>query len=340
MDLDGGNGGAPAEETMLAARAAWLYHAGGLTQAEVAARLGVTAAKAHRLIARAAREGLVRVYVEGPLAGCLELERRLADRFRLSLARVVPDLGETGLPLAALGPAGASFLLNALERGAHRVIGIGHGRTLAAVVDRLPRIAAAETCLVSILGGVMRRTGAGPFDVINRLAEKTSAEAWLLPVPFYADSAADRAVLAGQRAVTKGLALAAGAGLFVFGIGEVTDDAFLHRAGLLSEGDIAALRRAGAVGEALGRFFDAAGRPVRTALHDRVVALDPAAMAGREAVAVAGGPGKAEAIRAVLLSGLATGLITDERTALRMLEPAAPAPPPRRTPVQRREERT
>lgn len=240
--------------------------------------------------------------------------------------------------MAALGPAGGSFLLDALERGAHRVIGIGHGRTLAAAVDKLPRMDTPGTCLVSILGGVTRRTGAGPFDVINRMAEKTAAEAWLLPVPFYADNVADRPVLAGQRAVVRGLALAAGASLFVFGIGEVTEDAFLHRAGLISEGDVAALRRAGAVGEALGRFVDAEGRIVRTRLHDRVVALEPAAMAGRSAVAIAGGPGKADAIAAVLRSGIATGRITDERTASAMLDPAGAAPPARRARRGKREE--
>ena len=94
MVLHGGDDGpGAAAEGALAARAAWLYHAGGATQAEVAARLGIAPAKAHRLIARAARDGLVRVYVAGPLAGCLELERRLSDEFGLSLARVVPDLG-------------------------------------------------------------------------------------------------------------------------------------------------------------------------------------------------------------------------------------------------------
>ena len=57
------------EESDLATRAAWLYYAGGLTQLEVAGKLGVAAAKAHRLIARATQAGLVRVFVEGPIGG-------------------------------------------------------------------------------------------------------------------------------------------------------------------------------------------------------------------------------------------------------------------------------
>ena len=42
-------------------RAAWLHYAGGLTQAEVAKRLGLTSLKAHRLITKANHDGLIRV---------------------------------------------------------------------------------------------------------------------------------------------------------------------------------------------------------------------------------------------------------------------------------------
>ena len=49
------------EEATLAARAAWLYFAGGRTQGEVAEALNVPGTKAHRLIAKATRDGLIRV---------------------------------------------------------------------------------------------------------------------------------------------------------------------------------------------------------------------------------------------------------------------------------------
>ena len=47
-------------EDSLAVRAAWLHYAGGLTQAEVARRLGVAGVKAHRLISRAVEAGWVK----------------------------------------------------------------------------------------------------------------------------------------------------------------------------------------------------------------------------------------------------------------------------------------
>ncbi|MEC8484013.1 MAG: sugar-binding transcriptional regulator, partial [Pseudomonadota bacterium] len=43
----------------LAIRAAWLHYVGGLTQAAVAKRLGLTSVKTHRLISKAVSEGAV-----------------------------------------------------------------------------------------------------------------------------------------------------------------------------------------------------------------------------------------------------------------------------------------
>lgn len=319
MAFDGGSGEAEGDRE-LAMRAAWLYHAGALTQAEIAVRLGVAPAKAHRLLARAVREGLVRVYVEGAAAGCIALEAALLVRFGLRFCRVVPDLGEPGLPLKGLGKAAGGFLHGALERGEHRLIGVGHGRTLAAMVDHLPRTAYPGVRFVSLLGGLPMRSAASPFDVIHRLAERTAAEAYLLPVPFFANTAADRAVLRAQRGVAEAFAMAREASLFIVGIGDVSDEAFLAGVGAVTSEEGRELRAAGAVGEVLGRFLDRAGRLVGSGLHDRVIALDPREMAGREVLAVAGGAAKAAAILSVLQSGLLSALITDEPAARRLLD--------------------
>ena len=63
----------------LCARAAWLYHGAGLTQGEVARRLGVPSVKAHRLIARANRLGFIHVSIDAPVAACVQLENELQN---------------------------------------------------------------------------------------------------------------------------------------------------------------------------------------------------------------------------------------------------------------------
>lgn len=334
METMAGEPGLLAEEdAALATRAAWLYHAGGLTQSDVAAKLGVTSAKAHRLIGRATRAGLVRVFIEGPIGNCIAAERALSARFGLTVCRVVPNIDDRPLPIQVLGIAAATFLKDVLENGKRRVIGVGHGRTLAAAIHYLPRMPAHGLRLVSLLGGLPRRVPANPYEVIDRLAEKTGADAWLLPVPMFAGSAADCAVLRRQIGVAEALALAERADLLIFGIGEVSAEAFLALAGVVDAAEIEHARKLGAKGEVLGYFYDADGRLVDTPLHARVTGhpldghpLDPASRGAaprREVVAVAGGRGKAPAINAALQSGLLTGLITDELTA-RQLVAAVP----------------
>ena len=299
----------------LAIRAAWLHFAGGLTQTEVARRLQIAPLRAHRLIARAARGGHVHVFVDGPIGACIELEQAIKASFSLRFCRVVPDLDQPNPPLRVLGQAAAAFLQDVLGRGEHPVIGVGHGRTLAAMASELPRRTIAGVRFISLLGGLPRSSAAASFDVIHRLADKTSAEADLMSVPFFANSPEDQAVLLRQEGVAETLAAAATATLFLVGIGEVTGAAFLPFASDLIARELERLAEQGAVGEVLGCYLDDHGRRLPSRLHQQIVGLDPEAMRGREAIAVAGGEHKVQAIRSVLRSGMLSGLITDETTA-------------------------
>ena len=311
------------DEAGAAARAAWLYHAGGLNQAEVARALGVTSIKAHRLLARARRDGMVRVFVEGPIGACISLEQALKSRYGLDDCRVVPDFGEPGLPLRALGQAGAAYIRGMLEGADNLIVGVGHGRSLAACVDHMPKIAAPGMRLVSLLGGLPRLRTASPYEMIQAFAERTGAEAWLMPVPFFANAAHERDVLLAQRGVRDAFDLAREATLCLVGIGEVDSSAFLRLSDAVSEADLETLREAGAVGEVLGRYFDGDGGMVATDLHQRLIAPSLENLPGL--TAIAGGPGKAAAILAVLRSGVLAGLVTDEATA-RQLADGRPEP--------------
>jgi DNA-binding transcriptional regulator LsrR (DeoR family) len=303
------------DDASLATRAAWLYFAAGLTQSEVAERLNIQSTKAHRLIARASREGMIRVFVEGPVAECVALENKLAQRLGLAFCRVAPDLGEGDLPLKALALEGASFLRQTLERGEDRVIGVGHGRTLAAVIEQLPRTPARDVQFVSLLGGLTRKFAANPFDVIHRLSERTGAEAYLLPVPVFANSVADRAVLMKQYGIADVFALARKASLLFVGIGQISRDGFLVSSGMIKPEELVELKRYGACADLLGHFFHEDGRVLDIDLSARAMSMSADDLRKHRIVAIAGGLPKLTALRAVLRSGMLHGLIIDEATA-------------------------
>ncbi|RUV32140.1 MULTISPECIES: sugar-binding transcriptional regulator [unclassified Mesorhizobium] len=315
-----GNGLLRDDETSMATRAAWLHYAGGLTQSEVAKRLGLTSLKAHRLITKANQEGLVKVYIDGEVSECVALEDDLSSRYGLDYCEVVPDFDGEELPLKALGIAGAQFLKREIERGEDTLIGVGHGRTLAACVEYLPRISAEKTRFVSLLGGLTRKFSANPHDVIHRLAERTGAEAYVMPVPMFANTVEDRTVLLGQKGISEVFDLGKAADLLIAGIGTAEREASLVATGMIEKGEMEEIRRNGGVGELLGHFFDDAGKAVETTLSNRALALAREDISNRRIVAVAGGKVKVRAIKSVLEGRYLKGLVTDERTARSLVE--------------------
>ena len=265
---------------------------------------------------------MVRVFVDGEIARCVQLEQQLSRAYGLEFCEVAPNVDDEPLPLRSLGVLGARYLRLACEKGADPVIGLGHGRTLAACVAHLPRIDVKKVRFVSLLGGFTRRFAANPFDVINRIVERTGAEAYVLPVPFCLNSAEDRAVLMAQRGIDVVFALARSSTLRFVGIGIVDGNgASLATSGMIEPQEFDEVARAGGKGEILGHFFDPRGRRVETELSGRLASLSFEDLQSGKLVAIAGGRAKPEAIRAVLSSGLLHGLLTDERTAAALVGP-------------------
>jgi DNA-binding transcriptional regulator LsrR (DeoR family) len=303
------------EEAELCVRAAWLHYGAGLTQGEVAKRLQIPNLKAHRLIARANRLGLVRVSIDGAIAECVRLEDEIRRRYGVDMCEVAPDLDDDPFPLKTLSLAGSRYLRLALESGEHQAIGFGHGRTLAACVAMLPKMSIANVKLVSLLGGLTQRFATTPFDVIHRLAERTGAEAYVLPLPFYANTAEDRSVFLAQRGVMQVVRMGIEASVRLIGIGTMEADASLLSTGMVEKEEFEEARRLGGVAEILGHIFSKSGALIENGISSRTLSMPADEIGRRKTVALAGGRSKIEPIKAILASGLIYGLITDERTA-------------------------
>ena len=299
-------------EADLAARAAWLHFVGGLTQSDVAKRLDVPTTRAHRYIARAQAEGLVRTYVDVSSSECVTFETNLMETFGLSMCRVAMEVPETGpLPLRALSAVGGDYLMNLIGSSPHRVIGIGHGRTITAAVDAMGPVRMPDVIFVSMLGGLTRSYAANPYDVIHRLARRTGADSYMLPAPMFADNSRDKQVMMAQSGIAATMALLDRATLAIIGIGALKNDG-----GALNDAaEIATLKSAGASAEVLGQFIHTDGTIMETEHDGCVMAPALNSLRGRDVVAIAGGVSKVDAIRATLKNGLLTGLITDEATA-------------------------
>lgn len=323
-------------DTAIMVRAAWLYHVGGLTQEEVAGRLGVHRTRIVRLLSEARERGLVSVTINHESIRDLDIEDSIARRYGLDFCLATPAMGfgdadaEPKLAAAqamiarrAVGSAAANFLKGKLAAGRPITVGVSWGRTLEQMTLHLSGVQNSRARFVSLMGSLTRNSASNPFEVVQALAARTGGEGHFLPVPFIADTIADRAVLMSQRTVAEALALAQSADLYLISVGELSETAFLRQQAMLSAAELQSVRAKGAVADSLGRLFDRTGAQIDHELAHRTLALDFERLRARDVVLLAGGLQKVASVQALLRTGVVRGLVIDGDAADRLS--AAPA---------------
>ncbi len=301
-------------------QAAWLYHIGQMSQEEVSRRMGLSRFKVLRLLAEAREQGLVRISIEHGSAATLLLAGRLSERFGLTEVLVAPDPGEGDeAARRAVGQLAAGYLTRVAREGS-LTVGVGWGRTVAAMSDALTGLRNPDLCFVSLMGSMTRTSATSPFDVCVRLAALTGGRAVFLPAPFLADSAEDAAMILRQRMVREAVDAAQGAAHMFISVGECTAESLLQTSGVLTKDEVAALGAAGAVADTTGKFFRADGALAETDLNARSPSIGVADLRRSDVVLLSAGVGKARATQAVLRAGFVDRLIVDEALAVALLE--------------------
>lgn len=304
----------------LAARAAWLYHAKGRRQDQIAVELNLSRQVVQRLIAIATSENLIRFQLVHPLSDCIELAERLRERYDLVYCDVAPSQRGQDEDIATVATAAAFYLESLLSQKAPITIGIGNGRALRETTSRIAPMARPQHKCVSLMGNLTRQGRASHYDVVMRLAERVGAQCYPLPMPVVTNTVAEREVLQAQLGYKAFLALVEEASVLMMGIGYMGRLAPLHLDGFITSSELAQATDAGAVGELLGHAIDAGGKLITGGHHDRLTSFTLQAPAIRPTMIVQSGSRRVLAIRAALKERLANALITDESTGRLILE--------------------
>ena len=120
------------EASSLRLRAAWLYYNQGLTQKDVAERLGVSRSTVIRMLDEAMKRSEVQIWINAGIDECLSLATQLEEAYGLDEAIVVPETKDAGAEAlaAAVGLALGQFLSEVIQDD--MTIGVGWGRTMTA----------------------------------------------------------------------------------------------------------------------------------------------------------------------------------------------------------------
>ncbi len=300
-------------------RIAWMYYVEGLTQNEIAEKLGIGRVTVVRNINEAIRQREVKIWIEGEVAECIELEKALIEVFGFSDAVVVPQPTDPSKVSKSIGVAAGMYTTDQLTDDF--VLGVGWGATLYESLATLSPRNLSGVEVVSLLGGVVEARRFNPAEFAWQFANTVGADCYLLTAPAVVDSAATKDALVNRCGLSTVFAHAEKMNMALLSVGTMSAQSTSFKFGFLSEEDRASLQKKGAVGDLLFNFFDAYGKPVDHPINTRVMSMpvDRLRTVPKRVIA-SGGIDKVDCLMGAIKLVDCNVLITDETTARALIE--------------------
>jgi DNA-binding transcriptional regulator LsrR (DeoR family) len=282
--------------------------------------LQVSRASAQRLVSLCLAERLITFRLDHPIAACMELAARLKARFDLVHCDVVPTDPAAPSSNAGIAERSANVLETTLRSETPVIVALGTGRAVRAAVERVSPIERPDHQIVSLVGNISADGSASFYDTVGRLADRTGARHYPMPLPFLMGSEDERNKMVRIEPIARVKAVAAKADLRLIGIGQMDQKAQIHVDGFVTREELLEMMRLGAVGEVTGWAYDAKGKLIKGGTNKRLTSIPPQIPAEATTIAAALGAAKIPAIKAALAGRVVNGLITDEATARAVLE--------------------
>ncbi|WP_027635218.1 sugar-binding transcriptional regulator [Clostridium butyricum] len=299
-------------EEVLMFKAAWYYYFHNMTQQKISDYLGISRMRVIKLLNKARADGIIQFKMKEDSTNLLKLEEKLAkayslkDTFIISSSPREVDVNEN------VARAAAMYINNRLEDNA--LINMGYGDTQSRILNNLATMVEKPISIVSLTGGVN-------FYLPNNMSSIFNAKLYLIPSPLLVSSKEIADSINNESSINDILRMAQLASMSVVGIGSMSDNATTLKSGILSNNDLLYLKLKGAIGDVLCHFVDKDGNLVDSTIESRLITTPLDTLKDlKNVIGVAAGDEKVDAIKAVLNGGYIDILITDESTALQLLE--------------------
>ena len=303
------------EDHNLWVKVAKLYYENDLTQGDIAKKLGYSRVKIHRILRSAKEAGIVQVHIKSLETNSIDLEHKLINKFRLRDC-VVVESKPKGEPLyLGLALGAANWLKSRLQPGIR--VGLGLGRTLSYLPQVFECDKQIDCTITEIAGAISDHSwGFESNNIASQLAEIIGGKAELIYAPTIVSNPDLRDQLILEHPIKKALERARNCDIILQSVGPVDETALLFIHGYLSKGELEELKSNGAVGDALGCYFNESGSILPSPIDDRMIGLHLSELVDLPwSVLVAGGSEKVIPINASLTGQYFNVLVTDSQTA-------------------------
>ena len=308
--------------------AAWLYYEEGLTQEEIARTLGISRGSVVTLLQEARENGTVSISVAPQHLQNISLARDIMQRYGIRECLVIPGVGGRVPEHERVGRAAGRLLVERLRPD--DVLGVSWGRTVLALSQAMQPKVLPGVSVVQITGSAIGTYRFSAELCASNIANRIGGRCVYLHAPGIVSNRGMKRLLMKEPTLIEQFRIMGTCNKIVFGVGSVAASSTAFDTGFLSPEEAAPYLARGAVAVLAGRFVDARGRAVAGELDDRMIGMTVQDIARiPERICVAAGREKADAIRALLVGGYVTTLVTEEATARNVL---SASPPSRRLP--------
>lgn len=306
----------------LAYRVSRLYYLDGLTQQQIANRLGISRPKVSRLLTYARDVGMVEIKLKAPDVESKEfLSKSLKERLNLMDVIVTETIerNEEDI-LKRVAKAGAEFISRTLKNG--QIVGWGWGRTMFRTVQSLNSTDSHFSSLfIPLIGGTGQSV---KYYQVNSLVEKAAeifkAQVMYLNAPaFFADKNTFELFLK-EKQVLNVLEMWKRLDVAIFGLGKPIHDSEIIKSEIDSSMIIDLIREK-AVGDILARFFNKNGEICKSSLNKLILGINiDDLLKAPLRICLCGGEKKVDGIITASKKGYFNVLVTDSITANFVLE--------------------
>ena len=292
-------------------------------QTDIAGMIGLTRSAVSRMLTEAREKGIVEIVVHHPFHFYHELEDKLKSKLGLNHVSVLVFNNQPSYDdlKKLLGKAGSRLLASLIKPGYK--IGVAWGTTVQATIEAFDADPIPDSQVVQLVGVLgSTRHSYSAQTLVERLADKIGGEGMYLYTPFIVENQQTASSLMEDPVVEEAISIGKQCDIALVGIGTTKPEfCSLYRGDHLSLDELNTIQSAGAVGDVCALYYGIEGDLSSIGFHQRRIGASLDGLKNiKTRLAVAGNIEKAEAILGAICGGFINSLVTDNLTAVRVLE--------------------
>lgn len=302
-----------------------MYYIENMNQAEISRKLGISRPQVSRYLKKARETGLVEIRLNLPFEEEFkDLEKKLQKELGLKKVVVAPLGNQSNTDeeeiIKKIAIVAGRYLTSMIKKA--NLVGLGWGRTVHKTIISIEHQSDfSETTFIPLIGGTGQ--AASHYQVntlVDRLAEKFGGKRVFLNAPAFFKDAKFYSETLGDERISAITDMWKMVDLALIGVGGPIQSSGILRSEISPE-MILELIKKNPVGDALSRFFDKDGKPCNTGLELHLLGMDLERLKKVEnVICVSGGDKKIEAIKAAAEAGYFNILVTDQKTAIGIMD--------------------